>query len=99
MLSKPKKVLPKSLRYTLYLSTGEKCSGESNYRVLEDKSYEVTSADSNGLVQIQVKDGRMNPEGESWKYTHLQVYTENEFGRSKYCSSQEFEDQGAGEEL
>ena len=31
--------------------------------------------------------------------THLQLFTENEFGRSKYCSSQEFEDHGAGEEL
>lgn len=74
----------KNLKLVVYASTGEKHHGESNYKELKIDEYIVTP------TMIQLNNAKLNEEAESWRYTHLQVYTQNAFGRSKYCSSVRF---------
>ena len=83
-LTKEKARLPSDTEYTVYASTGPKCEGESNYRELTMAKYEVQT---DGTVVLKMVDAVLNPEGESWRYTHLQVYTKNMYGKSKYCST------------
>lgn len=93
-LDKPKKKLAKSVHYQVYASTGDRCDGESNYRHLENVTEE---AQGDGTTKLKLVDTVLNPEGESWRYTHLQVFSENEYGTGKYCSSVKFVDAGKDE--
>jgi len=76
----------------LYVSTGASCNGESNTRKLDENAWEEKTIDGKRI--LTVKNAELNPEGESWRYTHLQVFTENSEGKSKYCGSTSFTDWG-----
>lgn len=89
LVEKTKKKLPKDVQFTVYASTGPACDSESNYRQLENMTEE---GQSDGTTKLKLVDAVLNPEGESWRYTHLQVYTWNAYGRSKYCTSIPFTD-------
>eukprot|EP00392_Amoebophrya_sp_AT5.2_P009240 g9268.t1 len=81
------KAKPKSTSLAVYLSTDKSCQKASNYKRANHTEQEG---------QVLLDKVELNGDaGESWRYTHLLVYTENSFGRSKYCSNTPFTDAGA----
>jgi len=96
--------LPKDVELGIFLSTGSACHGGNNYRQLEKATPEklggwTEKEDASGNTVINLVDQVLNPEGESWKYTHMLVFTQNKYGKSKWCEKIAFVDNQPKEEL
>ncbi|CAD7928541.1 unnamed protein product [Amoebophrya sp. A25] len=80
------KTIPKGVTASVYLATDKSCTKASNYKAVEHQAVEA---------QILLDNTQLNGDGESWRYSHILLYTKNDFGTSKYCSAHAFTDAGA----
>lgn len=103
--------LPAGVELGIYLSTGGKCKGESNYRALDMAGDDGVATVGPLLKPGSVDEGAktvkakllfdglaINREGESWKFKWILFFTRNELGVSEKCVGVRFDDLGKAEE-
>merc|ERR1712085_170904 len=81
------KAVPKGTSLAVYLATDKSCTQSSNYKLIQHEEVDGT--------QVLLDKVQINADGDSWKYTHITLYTKNDFGTSKFCSTIPFKSKEA----